>query len=58
MADKLFITIDTVKSLQGYHFATWNKLGALGAHRKHIMEKSGCANMAELSARSVSSGWI
>lgn len=41
IAEKLFITTDTVKS-----------------HRKHIMEKSGCANMAELTARSISSGWI
>lgn len=28
------------------------------AHRKHIMEKSGCINMAELSARSITEGWI
>lgn len=28
------------------------------AHRKHIMAKSGCANMAELAARSISEGWI
>jgi DNA-binding CsgD family transcriptional regulator len=28
------------------------------AHRKHLLEKSGCANMAELSAKSISEGWI
>jgi len=27
-------------------------------HRKHILGKSGCANMAELAARSISEGWI
>ncbi len=28
------------------------------AHRKNIMQKSGCSNMAELAARSISEGWI
>lgn len=28
------------------------------AHRKRILEKAGCANMAELAARSISEGWI
>lgn len=28
------------------------------AHRKNILQKSGCSNMAELAARSISEGWI
>lgn len=28
------------------------------AHRKNILVKSGCSNMAELAARSISEGWI
>lgn len=27
-------------------------------HRKNILQKSGCANMAELAARSISEGWV
>jgi Response regulator containing a CheY-like receiver domain and an HTH DNA-binding domain len=28
------------------------------AHRKNILQKSGCNNMAELAARSISEGWV
>lgn len=41
IADKLFISLDTVKT-----------------HRKNIMKKTGCKKSAELTAKSISEGWV